>query len=192
MWKQRQKECWLDVRSGLKCCHRDKRDGKVLWSGRHCELLGKDAYAGSWSVSSVSSSPNSWCPPSSGSQRHNLPTPSPRTTQAHFPNNPDHHSQTCFCLALLLCAPLWCHLLFFLNSVLRNSTHFQYSPKSQLLHSSFLAFGDSVKSKTQEEGMDIQLVLEHTAWVCAHNVPISMPGFSVHHLTSLEKNHPWR
>ena len=30
--------------------------------------------------------------------------------------------------------------------------------------------------------MDIQLVLEHTAWVCTHNVPVSMPGFSVHHL----------
>ena len=109
-----------------------------------------------------------------------------------LPKQPWPHSQTCLCLALLLCAPFWCHLLFFLNSVLRNSTHFQYSPKSQVLHSSFLGFGDSVKSKTQGEGMDIQLVLEHTAWVCTHNVPVSMPGFSVHHLTSLEKNRPWR
>lgn len=68
---------------------------------------------------------------------------------------------------------------------------FQYSPKSHLLHRSFLALGDSVKSKTQGEGMDSQLVLD-TQHGCAHSTPVSTPGFSVHHLTSLEKDRPWR
>ena len=39
--------------------------------------------------------------------------------------------------------------------------------------------------------MDSQLVLD-TQHGCAHSTPVSTPGFSVHHLTSLEKDRPWR
>ena len=139
----------------------------VLCSGRHRELSGEDAYAGSQSVSSVSSSPNPWCPPSSSSQRYSLPTPSSHTTQTHFLNNPDHHSQPCLCLALL-CAPFWCYLVFLLKSVLGNSTHFQYfnihpSPNSSIEASWLL--GTQSKAKHRERGWIVSWCLTHSMGV---------------------------
>ena len=145
----------------------------------------------------MSSSLNSWPPPPSSSQRCNPTSPNPHTTQAHFLSSPDHHPQTCLCLALFLRSPFWCCLLFFFSTLFSETPHFQYfsihpRPNSSIETSLLVpALGDSVKSKTQGAGMDVQLVLEHTAWVCAHST-LSPCQASLHSLTSLEKTRPWR
>lgn len=83
---------------------------------------------------------------------------------------------------------------FVLNSVLGNSTHFQYfnihpSPNSSIEASWLL--GTQSKAKHRERGWIVSWCLTQQHG-CAHSTPVSTPGFSVHHLTSLEKDRPWR